>query len=98
MTRTPLSDLREHVECLASETGEYAVVCARTGERPVPVADHRFDSRAVARDAARTAERYRARLRRYDPRVAVHDLVVCRQPDHGTSPDAGREPQPGEVA
>lgn len=82
MVGTTLVDLREHVEALASADSEYIVVCGRTGERPVPISSLRFAERATARSAARVAEQYREALRRYDPQLPHHDLIVCQ--------DAGR--------
>ncbi|MDS0296255.1 DUF7551 domain-containing protein [Halogeometricum luteum] len=79
MVGTTLVEIREHVEALADDEGEFALVCGRTGERPVPVAGRRFESRAVARNAARAAEQYRTALRRYDPQLPFYDLVVCQR-------------------
>jgi hypothetical protein len=81
MVGMTLVEIREHVESLASEDGEYYVVCGRTGERPVPVAGKRFDGRAIARSAARATEQYRTALRRYDPHVPCYDLIVCQDAD-----------------
>ncbi|WP_327050596.1 DUF7551 domain-containing protein [Halomicrococcus gelatinilyticus] len=78
MLGTSLGEIRDHVEALASGDGTYYVVCGRTGDRPVPTAGLRFEERAVARNAARAAEQYRAALRRYDPRLPCHDLIVCQ--------------------
>lgn len=80
-----LHRLREHVETLAVGDGSYYVVCARTGQRPVPVAGRRFPDRSTARSAARAATLYRAPLRSYDPRTPHYDLVVCEEPDLGFS-------------
>lgn len=77
MIGTTLSDIRAHIESLASEGGSYYVVCGRTGERPIPVAGRRFESRATARAAVRATEQYRSALRRYDPRTPRYDLIVC---------------------
>jgi hypothetical protein len=73
-----LAELRERVDALASADGAFYLVCARTGARPVPAAGRRFAARATARSAARAVERYRATLRRYDPRVPSHDVIVCQ--------------------
>jgi uncharacterized membrane protein len=73
-----LVEIRDRVESLSSDDGDHYVVCGRTGDRPVPVSGLRFDGRATARRAARAAEQYRAALRRYDPQVPWHDLVVCQ--------------------
>jgi hypothetical protein len=89
MAPPTLIDIREHIEDLASDAGRYYVVCARTGDRPVPAAGHRFPDRAAARAAARATERYRAALRRYDPRTPRHDLVVRRDARRGVSPRPG---------
>jgi hypothetical protein len=78
MAATPLTSLREYVERLASETGEYRLVCGRTGHRPVPAAGLRFESRQAAQIAARVTTQYRATLRHYDPRLPVYDIIVCQ--------------------
>ena len=78
MTTTTLHDTRAYVEALASEDGGYYLVCGRTGERPVPATDLRFDSRTTARVAARVAEQYRTHLREYDSRLPNYDIVVCQ--------------------
>lgn len=67
MVGMTLLEIRNHIHSLASESGEYYVVCGRTGDRPVPVTGNRFRTRATARSAARAAEQYRSELRRYDP-------------------------------
>jgi hypothetical protein len=76
MPDSTLAGIRERIEALASADGRYYVTCARTGDRPVPAAGHRFPDRATARAAARLTERYRAVLRWYDPQVPYHDIVV----------------------
>ncbi|MBV0923944.1 hypothetical protein KTS45_06980 [Halomicroarcula limicola] len=78
MVGTTLAELRDRIETLASSDGEYYLVCARTGDRPVPAAEARFDSRSTAQRAARATERYRRALRRYDPRLPHYDVVVCQ--------------------
>jgi hypothetical protein len=78
MVGMTLVEIREHVEALATDDGDYYVVCGRTGDRPVPAAGHRFEGRATARSAARATEQYRSALRRYDPRVPYYDLIVCQ--------------------
>lgn len=74
-----LIDIREHIEGLATEDGQYYVVCGRTGDRPVPAAGSRFADRTTARVAARATEQYRSALRRYDPQVPYYDLIVCEE-------------------
>jgi len=78
MVGTTLTEIRTHIEDLASGDGDYYLVCGRTGDRPVPVETARFDNRGTARAAATAAEQYRAALRRYDPRLPYHDLIVCQ--------------------
>lgn len=80
MIGTTLNDIREHIEELASDDGQYYIVCGRTRDRPVPTDGLSFRSRAVARAALRATEQYRAALRRYDPRVPYYDLIVCERP------------------
>ncbi|WP_128904255.1 DUF7551 domain-containing protein [Halorubrum amylolyticum] len=87
MIGTTLLEISDHIESLASETGEYSLVCARYGDRPVPAAGLRFESRAVARAAARATEQYRDALRRYDPRLPYYDVIV-RQEFVGDEPGA----------
>jgi hypothetical protein len=78
MVGTTLREIRQHIERLASDDGAYYVVCARSGERPVPVAGQRFATRPDAADAAQATEQYRAALRRYDPRLPFYDPIVCQ--------------------
>ncbi len=80
MVGPTLIDIREHIEGLATEDGQYYVRCGRTGDRPVPAAGNRFPDRATARAAARATEQYRSALRRYDPQVPYYDLIVCETP------------------
>ena len=88
-----LIEIREHIDDLATEDGQYYVVCGRTGDRPVPAADNRFPDRSTARAAARATEQYRSALRRYDPQVPYYELIVCEE----TARDATRA-QPRESA
>jgi hypothetical protein len=78
-TGTSLADVRERIESLAGPDGEFYLRCGRTGDRPVPAAGLRFETRATARRAARATERYRAMLRRYDPRVPCYDVIVHQE-------------------
>ena len=80
-----LAGLRDRIADLAAVDGAYYVVCGRTGHRPAPVAGRRFDDRAAARRAASAATEYRATLRRYDPQVPHHDLIVCQRRDQPTT-------------
>lgn len=81
MVGTTLAEIRDHIEALASETGEYHLACARYGDRPVPASNLRFADRVTARAAARATEQYRSALRRYDPQVPYYDIVVCQEVD-----------------
>jgi len=97
MVGTTLVDIRTHIEALASTDGEYVVRCGRTGDRPVPVAGLRFESRTTARSAARAGGQYRTALRRYDPRMPYCDLIVCQ--DTGPlvpEPESGGCSLPGD--
>lgn len=76
MVGRSLHEIRDRIDALSTDDGPYGIVCGRTGERVVPVADARFEDRASASEAAELAEEYRAALRRYDPRVMVHDPIV----------------------
>lgn len=76
---TTLVAISDHIEALADPDGEYSLVCARYGDRPVPAAGLRFESRAAARAAARATEQYRDALRRYDPQVPFYDVIVRQE-------------------
>lgn len=79
MIGTTLAAISDHIEALASADGDYSLVCARYGDRPVPAAGLRFESRAAARAAARATEQYRDALRRYDPQVPYYDVIVRQE-------------------
>ncbi|GAA0720587.1 hypothetical protein J2744_001683 [Halorubrum trapanicum] len=79
MIGTTLLDIADHIESLAVADGEFSLVCARYGDRPVPAAGLRFDSRETARAAARATEQYRDALRRYDPQLPFYDIVVRQE-------------------
>lgn len=81
MTGGELCPLRRRIESLASERGEYYLVCGRYGDRPVPAADCRFDSHATAQRAAELTEEYRSVLREYDPALPEYDIVVRQTPE-----------------
>ncbi|WP_018257182.1 DUF7551 domain-containing protein [Halomicrobium katesii] len=78
MIGTTLTEIRDHIESLASDNGEYYLVCARYGDRPVPASELRFETRATARAAAQATTQYRQALRRYDPQLPYYDIVVCQ--------------------
>lgn len=79
MIGTTLLDIADHIESLAAADGEFSLVCARYGDRPVPAAGLRFDSRETASAAARATEQYRDALRRYDPGLPFYDVVVRQE-------------------
>ncbi|WP_435184671.1 DUF7551 domain-containing protein [Halobellus sp. EA9] len=91
MVGPTLIDIREHIEALATEDGQYYLRCGRTGDRPIPAAGNRFPDRATARAAARATEQYRSALRRYDPQVPYYDLIVCEEPPRDTAATQARE-------
>ena len=80
MVGATLGDIRRYVESRGGGSGEYVLVCGRTGDRPVPAAGLSFETRPVARAAARATEQYRAALRRYDPHAPYYDVIVCQHP------------------
>ncbi|MFO8115348.1 MAG: hypothetical protein R6U01_08315 [Halorubrum sp.] len=93
MIGTTLVAISDHIEALSSVDGEYSLVCARYGDRPVPAAGLRFENRAAARAAARATEQYRDALRRYDPQVPYYDVIVRQEyaADDGDSPDGAAD-------
>ena len=91
MVGSDLDELRARIEGLASAGGEYYLVCAQRGDRPVPTDGLRFESPVTARVAARATEQYRQALRRYDPAVPRYDIVVARAPKRSGGLAAGRD-------
>ena len=101
MIGTTLLDIADHIESLAGEDGEFSLVCARYGDRPVPAAGLRFEGRETARAAARATEQYRDTLRRYDPELPFYDVIVRQEfaepPSRSTGRDDGvRAPAPDD--
>lgn len=92
-----LAGLKGRIDDLAADTGEYHIVCERTGDRPVPITDKRFHNRVAARRAADAAEQYRATLRRYDPQVPRYDLVVCQASDRAATAPGHACPKPADA-
>ena len=91
MIGTTLREIADHIESLAAADGEFSLVCARYGDRPVPAAGLRFDTRETARAAARATEQYRDALRRYDPELPFYDIVVRQEFAEPPSPPTGRD-------
>lgn len=77
MVGRTLVDIRNRLDELSVAVGPYRVVSARTGSAPYPITGRQFPDRATAAEAAAVATAYRTALRRYDPGVAVHNLIVC---------------------
>ncbi|MDS0221536.1 hypothetical protein NDI54_09265 [Haloarcula sp. S1AR25-5A] len=80
MVGRTLADIRDRLSDLSVAVGPYRVVSARTGTPPFPVSGMQFPDRETAAEAASVATAYRSALRRYDPRVTVHGLIVCEAP------------------
>lgn len=91
-----LEHVREYIEALASESGEYYLACARYGDRPVPSAGLRFESRATARAAARATTHYRQRLREYDPDLPRYNIIVCQDASDPTHRRGGSRCAPAD--
>ncbi|MEY7849167.1 hypothetical protein AB7C87_08210 [Natrarchaeobius sp. A-rgal3] len=92
MVGTTLREIRSRIEQLTVDDGRYAVVCARSGEQPVPVVGERFATRGDAAKAAQATERYRDALRRYDPQLSFYDPIVTeRQTGEATEAKTPRE-------
>ena len=98
MIGTTLTDIRQHIETLATTGGEYYLVSACDGEIPVPVSGLRFPDRPTASAAARAAEQYRSALRRYDPAVPVSNIVVCQDAGTGYTPRSRTAPHRGDYS
>jgi len=91
MLGTDLTEMRARIEQLASPSGDYYLVCARRGDRPVPTDGLRFENRATARAAIHATEQYREALRRYDPELPRYDVVVSQAPTSEDSPSTGTD-------
>ena len=89
MVGRTLADIRERLAELSVAVGPYRVVSARTGDGPFPVTGLQFPDRATAAEAATVAAAYRRALRRYDPRVTLHELIVT---EAGAGTGASPEP------
>ncbi len=85
MVGRTLSDIRTRLDDLSVAVGPYRVVSAKTGDGPFPVTGLQFSDRATAAEAATVASAYRRALRRYDPYVTIHDLVVTEATTLGTT-------------
>ncbi|WP_458206240.1 DUF7552 domain-containing protein [Haladaptatus sp. NG-SE-30] len=70
---------RREIERLADDSGQFSVVCADTGERPMPITGTRFENHDDATRAAELAREYRDALRNYDPDVPCHRFLVTEE-------------------
>lgn len=91
MLGADLTEMRTRIESLAAPRGDYYLVCARRGDRPVPTDGLRFANRATARAAIHATEQYRQALRRYDPELPQYDIVVSQAPSPGERQTAGTD-------
>ena len=71
-----LRSARARVESLAAGDGPYYIACRRSGVRPEPVTDARFERLADAERALEAARRYRDALASLDPSCVRYDLDV----------------------
>ncbi|MFC4551843.1 MULTISPECIES: DUF7552 domain-containing protein [Halorussus] len=92
------SDLRDRIAELAAEDGEFYLACPETGDRPTPVADHRFPTERAADEAADLATEYRTALREADPDLPERSLVVYEVESDPLRMVATRERAPGQRA
>lgn len=76
MVGRTLADIRARLDELSVAIGPYRVVSSRTGFGPFPVTGMQFPDRETAAEAATVAAAYRRALRRYDPDVTLHGLIV----------------------
>lgn len=77
--QSTLRTLRRQIERLATDGGEYRVVCARTGT--VPVDGLRFPDDVSASLAVALCRAYRRAFRRRDPRAPTYELVAEAVPE-----------------
>jgi len=87
-----LETLHRRIDALTDADGEYAVVCPRSGKRPVPVRAASFGAPADAEAAADLVVEYRDLLREVDPHLE-RIPVVAREAgaDPLTLADADRD-------
>ncbi len=76
-----LRETRREIEALAVENGRsrFSVVCADTGECPMPITGKQFEDHDDASRAAELARRYRDALREHDPDVPHYRFVVTEE-------------------
>ena len=74
-----LEALHQRIEDLTDPDGEYAVVCPRSGKRPVPVRGKSFPSPDVVGEAVDLVVEYRRLLREVDPHLESIPIVACEE-------------------
>ncbi|WP_266076918.1 DUF7552 domain-containing protein [Haladaptatus caseinilyticus] len=77
-----LRQTRRKIEALAVESGQggFSVVCADSGECPMPLTGNQFESHDDASRAAELARGYRNALREHDPKIPHYRFVVTEEP------------------
>lgn len=93
-----LDRLREQIDELATDRGDFSVACAETDRRPAPLSGRRFPSADAARTAADRAREYRRRLRELDPGLPTYRLAVYEASDGGPTLVSTRERAAGRRA
>lgn len=90
-----LPTLREKLDKLTAEDGDFAVACADTGDSPVPLTGARFESEDDAQKAAELAHAYREQLRETDPDLPERSLTVYETASDPLTLVSTREPADG---
>lgn len=73
-----LEALHDRIADLTDPGGAYAVVCPRSGKRPVPVRGASFPTPEAAATAVDLVVEYRSLLREVDPHLENVPIVACR--------------------
>jgi hypothetical protein len=94
MVGRTLADIRARLDDLSVAVGPYRVVSSRTGFGPFPVTGLQFPDRGTATEAATVATAYRRALRRYDPDVTLHGLIVTESRGGSGSDDEAPQSLP----
>lgn len=78
-----LRQTRKEIETMAVEggRGQFSVVCADTGECPMPITGKQFEDHDDASRAAELARGYRDALRQHDPDIPRYRFVVTEESD-----------------
>ncbi|SIR04648.1 hypothetical protein SAMN05421858_1234 [Haladaptatus litoreus] len=77
-----LRQTRREIESLAVESGHgrFSVLCAETGECPMPITGKQFKDHDDASRAVELAREYRDALREHDPEIPQYRFVVTEEP------------------